>query len=343
MKTRLTELLGIKHPVILAPMGGVSEVPLVTAVCNAGGLGILGCLARTPETMRQDIRKIRELIGDKPFGVNVVPHFPDYKGLMQVILDEKVPILSHALGNPFKTLGIAKPQDLIFMPTIGATNHAVKAEQQGANALMVCGWEAGGHTSYIASSVLIPLVGDKVKIPFAAGGGFSDGKGLAAALALGADGIYMGSRFALSRESSLPDNVKQYLLQQNENMAAVSLDITGFHLRGIKGNKIQRYRGWKYAPWELIPALAHLSKIQKVSFRKMLSMYQQINKEFGTPIQFAAGLDKVLRGLEGDLDKGFLAIGQVVGRINDIPTCQEIIDKTISEAEQIINSLKAKL
>ncbi|MGV8057981.1 MAG: NAD(P)H-dependent flavin oxidoreductase [Smithellaceae bacterium] len=343
IKTRLTELLGIKYPIILAPMTGVSEVPLVAAVCNAGGLGILACSARPAETLRQDIRKIRELVGNKPFGVNVVPHIPGYKSLIQVILEEKVPVFSHALGDPFKALGITKPQSLIFMPTVGAAIHAVKAEQQGADALLVCGWEAGGHSSYIASSVLTPLVAGRVKIPFAAGGGFSDGKGLAAALALGADGIYMGTRFTLTRESLVPDNVKQCLLQANENMAQASTNITGFHLRGIKGKKIKNYRGWKYTPWELIPAVIHLAKIQGVNFKEMLNIYQQAHKEFGTPVQFAAGAHKVLRAMEGDLDRGFLPVGQVIGRINDVPTCREIIDQTVSEAEQIIDSLKRKL
>lgn len=343
IKTRLTELLGIKHPIILAPMTGVSEVEIVAAVCNAGGLGILACAARQGDVLREDIRRIRELIGNKPFGVNVVPHIPGYKNLIKVIMEEKVPVFSHALGDPFKALGISKPPHLIFMPTIGAPKHAVKAEQQGADALLVCGWEAGGHSSLLASSVLIPLVDSKINIPFAAGGGFSDGKGLAAALALGADGIYMGTRFSLSQESPLPANVKQLLSRATEDMAAESTNITGFHLRGIKGKNIKNYRGWQYAPWGVLAAAAYMSKIQGVDFKTMLSVYQQVNKEYGTPLQFAVGSHMVLRAMDGDIDNGFVPVGQVIGRMENIPTCKEIVESTIAEAQQVIGSLNSYL
>lgn len=344
IKTRITELFGIKHPIILAPMGRVSEVPLVAAVCNAGGLGLLAAGPKLPEELREEIRELKELVGNRPFGVNVLPHLPRYKRLIEVILEEKVPVFSHALGNPFKAMDIDKPDGMIFLPSIGAIKHGVRLEREGADAFLVTGWEAAGHCSHVASSVLIPLIANKVKVPFAAGGGFSDGAGLAAALALGADGIYMGTRFALTQESPLLPEVKEFLLQATENMPKESTSFTGFHLRAIKGRKVEKYRGWKFAPWEILPAIIYAAKHERVDFWEMISIYRRMRKETGTPLQFACGIKKLERAmLKGEIDKGFLPCGQVIGSINDIPSCQDLIDRTISQAEQIIGTLNKKI
>ena len=344
MKTRITELLGIKHPIVQAGMGWVSYLPLVVAVANAGGLGVLSATDMTPEELRDQIRKIRELTGDKPFAVNIVPHLPGYRQYVEVMIEEKVAIVSHGLGNPFDILGKSVSHRVIRIPTVGSVKQAVRAERDGADALIVSGEEGGGHCSYTGTLVLTALVADRVKIPVIAAGGIGDGRGLVAALALGAEGISMGTRFAITQESPLPEHIKKLYVEADDEAAAVTTRITGFHCRGIKGEKIKNYRGWMFRPWEVLTSALSLSGAYKTTLRELASSALEVRRTYKTPVQFICGIAKIRYGLiDGDEKRGYMPCGQICGMINDIPTCQELIDRVIAEAEDSIEKTRAKV
>jgi NAD(P)H-dependent flavin oxidoreductase YrpB (nitropropane dioxygenase family) len=342
VNTRFTELLGIEYPIIQSGMTNVSDPGLVSAVCKAGGLGILS--VTHPEELRQAILETKESIGDKPFGVNTIPIGPGLKRKIQIMLEEKVPIWSSGLGNPFKIAGIKKPDSVIYIPTVGSVRHAKSVEKAGADAIIVQGWEAGGHGATIASFVLIPEVVDAVKIPVIASGGISDGRGLAAALAFGAEGIAMGTRFAASQESSLSQELKQVLLEAIDSDALKRDVWDGLPLRAIPGRKMRDYRGWWTHFWDLLPCALSEKKMQGASYRDLIEIIKFLRQIKASPFQFAVGMNKVRKTFEtANISNGLLAAGQVVGRINDILTCREIIERTNNEAEEVIKLLKGRL
>ena len=308
MKTRITELLGIKHPIIQGAMSWVSFPPLVAAVSNAGGLGILGAAFMNPDQLRENIRQIKAMT-DKPFGVNFMPDNPIVDQLLDVILEEKVPVASYGRGNPKKVIDRVKPHGIMAMPTMGSVRHAIRAEQDGADALIVQGTEGGGHTGHIATMVLIPLVTAKVKIPVIAAGGIGNARGLVAALALGAEGISMGSRFIVTREAPVPENVKRYLIDKTEEDTVVTDNLTGVRCRVIKNDFAKRIMDMaksKVDPWEMM--------------------------------QYGVGRIRKAY-VEGDLEWGSMAFSQACGFIDDIPTCKELIECMVTEAEEIMKSM----
>jgi enoyl-[acyl-carrier protein] reductase II len=242
MKTRITELLGIKHPIIQGAMSWVSFPPLVAAVSNSGGLGILGAAFMSPAELKENIREIKKLT-DKPFGVNFMANNPLIDELLDVIIEEKVPVASYGVGNPQRVLERTKPHGIINLPTMGALRHALRAEQDGADAVIVQGTEAGGHTGYVTTLVLVPLVASKLRIPVVAAGGIGNGRGLIAALALGAEGISMGSRFIVTQEAPVPLHVKQYLVEKTEADTVVTDNFTGVPgewLSGVAYEKVSQ-------------------------------------------------------------------------------------------------------
>ncbi len=337
MKTRITELLGIKHPIIQAGMSYVSFVQLAAAVSNAGGLGIMTASEQTPDELRANIRKLRELTKN-PFGVNLVPYVPRYRELVQIILDEKVPVFSHGLGNPFKLLNIQKPPDMIFIPTAGNVKQAQKMEKDGADALIIHGFEGGGHVGYVASTILLPEAAECLKVPILASGGFCDGRGLVAALAMGADGLAMGSRFAITQESPIHANVKAAALTCRSEDTVVSTNYDGLRLRSIPSKKMVKYPGWWSRPWEVIPSGLAMKGAFKTSFRDLYRILKEL-KKYNTPlIQFAVGIEKVRSTLaDGEMNKGMIPAGQVMGRFKDVPTCQELIDRIMREANETLD------
>ena len=342
MKTRITELLGIEHPIIQAGMTFVSYVPLVVAVSEAGGLGIMTCSDQAPEEVRANIRKVRELTG-KPFGVNLVPYTPGYKDFCKVILEESVPVFSHGLGNPFKLLGVKKPTDMIFMPTVGSVRQAKMMEKEGADAIVVHGFEGGGHVGYIATTVLLPKVAETIKIPVAAAGGFCDGRGLVAALALGADGIAMGSRFCATQECPVHEDVKKSLTEANEEDAIVSFSYDGLRLRSIPGEGLKNYRGWLSRPWEILPSIFGMKSAFKSSYKELWEGSRELMRYKVPLMQFVCGCSKIRKTLsDGEVRGGVIPSGQVTGRLRDIPTCQELIQRIMAEAEQVARSVAAK-
>ena len=312
MKTRITELLGIKHPIIQGAMSWVSFPPLVAAVSNAGGLGILGAAFMSPDQVRENIRKIKGLT-DKPFGVNFMPDNPIVDQLVEVMIEEKVPVASYGRGNPKNIIDRVKLHGIIAIPTMGSLRHAIRAEQDGADAVIVQGTEGGGHTGHIATMVLVPLVASRVKIPVIAAGGIGNARGVAAALALGAEGISMGSRFIVTQEAPVPGHVKQYLIDKTEEDTVVTDNLTGVRCRVIKNDFAKR--------------LMEMAK-SKVDPSEMMQY----------------GVGRIRKAyLEGDLEWGSLAFSQVCGLIQEVPSCQELIDSLVTEAEEIIRSLGKKV
>lgn len=343
MKTRITELLGIKYPIIQSAMGWIADPGLVSAVCNAGAMGFLATGGLTPEEVRQQIRQIRSVTGNKLFGINIIPYRPGFMHHIDAILKEKVLVWSSGLRDPFAMVNITKPENVIYIPTVGSVNQAVKMEKTGADAVIVQGLEGGGHASRIASTVLIPEVVKAVDIPVIAAGGFCDGKGLAAALALGADGIAMGTRFAVTQESPLPQQLKLEYLKANDVDAVLSTVWDGLPMRVIRGEKMKRYRGWWTRFWQILPSLLTVKKIYKASWSDMITTADIVRQMHASLPQFLTGMEMYRRAfLTGDIKRAYSPAGQVVGRIEDIPTCREVIHRTAIEAEEIISNLHKK-
>lgn len=204
MKTRLTELLGIKHPILLAGMTYITQPPLVAAVSNAGGLGLFACGHLNPDGTRAAIKQIRGLT-DKPFGINSALIFPMSRGNVEVAIEEKVPVINYSLGRPWFMNMVHKYGGKVIA-TIATARHALSAEKLGADAIIVTGHEAAAHGGDVTSLILLPQVARTIKVPAIGAGGFCDGWGLAAALILGAQGISMGTRFMLTKESDLHES-----------------------------------------------------------------------------------------------------------------------------------------
>ena len=312
MKTRITELLGIRYPIIQGAMSWVSFPPLVSAVSEAGGLGILGAAFMSADELRNNIREIRACTA-YPFGVNFMPDNPILDQLLDVVIEEKVPVVSYGRGNPKRIIERIKPEGIVSLPTMGSVRHAVRAEQDGADAVIVQGTEAGGHTGYVSSTVLVPAAASKVNIPVIAAGGFADGRGLAAALALGAEGISMGSRFIVTQEARVPLHVKQYILNSTEEDTVVTDNLTGVRCRVLKN-------GFAESVIDMVKRKEDPWKIMQHGVGKIRKAY-----------------------VEGDIEGGSMALGQICGIIDEIPTCEELILKIVRDAETIIRRMGERI
>ena len=312
MRTRITELLRIKHPIIQGAMSWVSFPPLVAAVSNAGGLGILGAAFMTPEQLKENIRQIKDQT-DKPFGVNFMANNKLIDQLLDVIIEEHVHVASYGVGNPQKVIERTKPAGIKNVPTVGAFKHAVKAQADGADAVIVQGTEAGGHTGRVSTMVLTPLIAKTLDIPVVAAGGIGDAAGLVAALALGAEGISMGSRFVVTAEAPVPANVKKHLMEQGEEDTIVTDNFTGVRCRVIKN--------------EFSMNLMEMAKNNADPWAIMQAGVGKIRKAY----------------VEGDTVGGSMAFGQVAGMIKDMPTCRELIERMVAEAEEINAQVGRKL
>jgi NAD(P)H-dependent flavin oxidoreductase YrpB (nitropropane dioxygenase family) len=339
IKTSITELFGIKHPIVLSPMASVARAPLVTAVCNAGGLGLFAPPGFTPDQVRQQIREIKDMTGGKPFGVNIMPIMPKVRDLIQVIIEEEVPIWTSAFRNPFKFFKMKKPDNVIYVAAVGSARQALSVERDGADAVIVQGLESGGHPGLIASSVLIPETAGAIKIPVIAAGGFADGRGLAAALALGAGGIAMGTRLAITQESPLPQELKLKYLEARDTDAVLNAAWDSMPTRAF--TRMRHYLGWWSHPWDAIPNLLAVKGEFNASWKEIIENFKYLREMGASPVQFATGLSMFRRAVTTGKLKGkaYALAGQVVGLINDIPTCQELIERTVAGAEQVIEEL----
>jgi NADH:quinone reductase (non-electrogenic) len=315
MKTQITEMFGIEHPIIQGGMHFVGLAPMAAAVANAGGLGIITALTlRNPEELAKEIALCRTMT-DKPFGVNLaflpMVNPPDYPGYIQAIIDGGVKVVETAGNNPAKYLPMLKDAGIKVIHKCTSVRHSLKAESIGCDAVSVDGFECGGHPGEddIPNFILLPRAAEELKIPFVASGGMADGRSLVAALALGAQGMNMGTRFMATKEAPIHDNVKQALL------AASELD-TRLVLRPLRNT-------------------------ERVLVNPAVERVLAKEKELGARITFediapelAGVYPRVMQ--DGDVEAGGWSCGMVAGLIHDIPTCQELIDRIMAEARDII-------
>jgi nitronate monooxygenase len=315
MKTRITELFGIQHPIIQGGMHYVGFAELAAAVSNAGGLGIItGLTQRTPELLAKEIARCRELT-DKPFGVNLtflpVLKAPDYPGYVKAIVDGGVKIVETAGNNPQKWLPGLHEAGVKVIHKCTSVRHSLKAESIGCDAVSVDGFECGGHPGEddVPNFILLPRAADELKIPFVASGGMADGRSLVAAIALGADGMNMGTRFIATKEAPVHDNVKQAIV------AASELD-TRLVMRPLRNTE---------------------RVLRNAAVDKLLETERRLGADlkFEDIIEQVAGVyPKIM--LEGAMEAGAWSCGMVAGLIHDVPTCQELIDSIMAQAEEII-------
>ncbi len=345
MKTRFTELVGIKYPIMLAGMTRLTDPKIVAAVCDAGALGNLAISSHTPEELRRDIKAIRELT-DKPFAVNQVLISPTAKKNLAIVIEEKIPIVNYTLGRPPDVTPLVEAVHKYggkVIGTVALARHAARAAQLGIDAINVTGHEAAAHGGYATSLVLIPLVASSVKIPFIAAGGFYDGRGLAAALVLGASGVTMGTRFAMTKESPLHEHWKQIILKSTEQ-DTIYIDVGDPRLNA-RSLKTKRAEAEAKKRFPLVSAAAgaiETKRLLKISWLELIRSGLSTGKgEEGLglreQLRYAAN---ALKGkkvmLEGDENAGLLPAGQVVGGIRDIPTCQELVDRIVAQAAKVL-------
>ncbi|MGB5704313.1 MAG: nitronate monooxygenase family protein, partial [Polyangiales bacterium] len=315
MKTKITEMLGIQHPIIQGGMHYVGFAELAAAVSNAGGLGIItGLTQKTPEDLGKEIARCREMT-DKPFGVNLTflptVSSPDYPGYVDAIIDGGVRIVETAGRNPQEHLPKLQEAGAKIIHKCTSVRHALKAQSIGCDAVSVDGFECGGHPGEddIPNMILLPRAADELKIPFVASGGMADGRSLVAALAMGAEGMNMGTRFIATKEAPVHENVKQAIV------AASELD-TRLVMRPLRNTE---------------------RVLNNAAVERLLEKEQELGKDlqFQDIIEQVAGVYPRIM-MEGDMDAGAWSCGMVAGLIHDIPTCQELIDRIMVEAEGLI-------
>jgi len=322
MRTRITELLNIQHPIIQGGMHYVGFAELAAAVSNAGGLGIItGLTQRTPELLAAEIAKAKALT-DKPIGVNLTflpsVNTPDYPGYVKAIIEGGVTVVETAGRNPVQVMPALKEAGIKVIHKCTSVRHALKAQDIGCDAVSVDGFECGGHPGEddIPNMILLPRAADELEIPFVASGGQADARSLVASLAMGAEGINMGTRFIATKEAPVHENVKQAIV------AASELD-TALVMRPLRNTE---------------------RVLKNAAVDRLIAK----EKELGDAITFndiheeVAGVyPKIM--LEGEMDIGAWSCGMVAGLIHDIPSCQELIDRIMGEAEQILNQRLASM
>ena len=322
MKTRITELFGIQHPIIQGGMHFVGFAEMAAAVSNAGGLGIItGLTQKTPELLANEIRRCREMT-DKPFGVNLTflptVSSPDYPGYIRAIIDGGIKAVETAGNNPQKWLPMLHEAGVKVIHKCTSVRHSLKAQSIGCDAVSVDGFECGGHPGEddVPNFILLPRAADELKIPFVASGGMADGRSLVAALALGAEGMNMGTRFIATKEAPVHENVKAAIL------AATELD-TRLVMRPLRNTE---------------------RVLRNAAVDRLLEKERTLgaNLKFEDIIEEVAGVyPRIMR--DGTMDAGAWSCGMVAGLIHDIPSVQELIDRIMREAHQIITQRLAGL
>lgn len=347
LRTPLTDLVGIEHPVVQTGMGWVAGARLVSATANAGGLGILASATMTLDELAAAVRKVKAAT-DRPFGVNIRADASDADDRVDLMIREGVKVASFALAPRQELIARLKAAGAVVIPSVGAAKHARKVASWGADAVIVQGGEGGGHTGPVATTLLLPSVLDAVDIPVIAAGGFFDGRGLAAALSYGAAGVAMGTRFLLTSDSTVPDAVKQRYLQAGLDGTVVSTRVDGMPHRVLRTPLVDqlesgsRIRGFAAA----VRNAAKFKKMSGMTWRTMvrdgLAMrhgkeltWSQVLMAANTPMLLRAGL------VEGNTQAGVLASGQVAGILADLPSCAELIESIVTDAVKHLQAAAA--
>ncbi|MER8088553.1 nitronate monooxygenase [Streptomyces sp. NPDC094048] len=343
--TALTALTGVRHPIVQTGMGWVAGPRLVSAAANAGALGILASATMSVERLRSAVREVRSRT-DAPFGVNLRADAGDAGERVRIIIDEGVRVASFALAPSQELIARLKDAGVVVIPSVGARRHAEKVAAWGADAVMVQGGEGGGHTGNVATTILLPQVVDAVGIPVIAAGGFHDGRGLVAALAYGAAGIGMGTRFLLTSDSTVPAAVKAKYLAATVKDVTVTTKADGLPHRMLRTELVDALERSGRAA-SLLRALRHASALRKESgaswprlVRDGLAMrhgkdltWSQVLMAANTPMLLKASM------IDGRTDLGVMASGQVAGLIDDLPSCAELVDRIVAEAQATLKTL----
>lgn len=313
INSRICKILGIRYPVFQGGMAWVAEAELAAAVSEAGGLGIIAAMNMDGESLRAEIKKLRTLT-DKPFGVNVMLMSPYVEEVSEVIISERVPVVTTGAGNPLVYMKKWLAAGVKVIPVVASVALAQMVAKRGATAVVAEGGESGGHIGEANTMPLVPQVADSVDIPVIAAGGIADGRGLAAALMLGADGVQMGTRFLVAKECKIHPNYKQKVLKAGDTSTMVSGRRSGHPVRALKTAFAREY--------------SELEKNPEITDEKLA--------EFGS-----GALRRAVA--EGDLDKGSFLCGSVAGLVKEEQTCKQIIEDVVSGAEKLLKAASDRL
>lgn len=305
METKITELLGIKYPIIQGGMAWVAEYHLAAAVSEAGGLGIIGAGGAPASFVREQIQKVKE-ITNKPFGVNIMLMNPEADQIAQVVVDEGVKVVTTGAGNPGKYMAMWKEAGIKVIPVVASVALAKMMERAGADAVVAEGMESGGHIGEATTMTLVPQVADAVTVPVIAAGGIADGRGFAAAMMLGAQAVQMGTRFVVASESIVHENYKQKVIAAKDIDTAVTGRSTGHPIRCIRNKTTREYL-------KLEKEGATLEELEKLTL---------------------GGLRRAV--LEGDVVEGSVMAGQIAGLVKKEQTCAEIIQEIMTQGEKLL-------
>lgn len=305
MKTRVTELLGIEYPIIQGGMAWVAEYHLAAAVSNAGGLGLIGAANAPAEWVRRQIQEVRKLT-DKPFGVNIMLMSPNADEVAKMIVEEHVPVVTTGAGNPEKYMTMWKEAGVKVIPVVASVAMAKRMERCGADAIVAEGTEAGGHIGENTTMVLVPQIADAVSIPVIAAGGIADGRGIAAALLLGAEAVQMGTHFVVTKESQVHQNYKNCILKAKDIDSRVTGRTTGHPVRAIRNQMTKEYL-------KLEKEGASLEELEILTL---------------------GGLRKAV--VDGDVVHGSVMAGQIAGLVKEEMTCRELIEKLVKETDALM-------
>jgi NAD(P)H-dependent flavin oxidoreductase YrpB (nitropropane dioxygenase family) len=349
VRTALTELAGVRHPVVQTGMGWVAGPRLVAGTAEAGGLGILASATMTFDELVAAIDETKARTS-QPFGVNLRADAADASDRVDLLIERGVRVASFALAPKQEFIERLKAAGSVVIPSIGAAKHARKVADWGADAVIVQGGEGGGHTGGVATTLLLPSVLDAVDIPVIAAGGFFDGRGLAAALSYGAAGVAMGTRFLLTRESTVPDEVKRLYLERGLDGTVVTTRVDGMPHRVLRTELVEHLERSSRVVglYHAVRNAERFQRMTKLRWRDMISeglatkhgkeqTWSQMIMAANTPMLLRAGL------VEGDTQAGVLASGQVVGLLDDLPSCRDLIESIVAEAEAIIAKLPSVL
>ncbi|MCB5906003.1 NAD(P)H-dependent flavin oxidoreductase [Streptomyces pinistramenti] len=345
MRTALTDLVGVRHPVVQTGMGWVAGPRLVSATANAGALGILASATMTVPELRAAVREVHARTR-APFGVNLRADAGDAAERVRIIIEEGVRVASFALAPSRELIARLKDAGVLVIPSVGARRHAEKVAAWGADAVLVQGGEGGGHTGEVATTVLLPQVVDAVDIPVIAAGGFHDGRGLVAALALGACGVAMGTRFLLTSDSTVPDAVKARYLAASVRDVTVTTKVDGLPHRMLRTDLVTALeRSGRTAA--LLRAVRHAAAFRKRSGLRWSQLARDglaLRRGKGlswSQVLLAANTPMMLRAamVEGRPDLGVMASGQVAGLIGDLPSCAELVERIMAEAGATLRRL----
>lgn len=349
LSTPLTTLTGVDHPIIQTGMGWVSGARLVSATAEAGALGLLASATMTAEELEAQIVEVTERT-DRPFGVNLRADAGDAAERVEMLIRHGVKVASFALAPKRELIDRLKENGIVVIPSVGAVRHAEKVAAWGVDAVMVQGSEGGGHTGAVPTSILLPTVVSAVDVPVIAAGGFHDGRGLAAALAYGAAGVGMGTRFLLTSDSAVPDEIKQRYLSFGLDGTVVTTKADGMPHRLLRTEFIEGLEN-RGGISQLLPTVrrslafkrlsglswAQLARDARAMKKASGRSWAQMTLAANTPMLLKAGL------VDGDTQAGMLAAGQVVGMIDDLPSCEELVARIVRDAAEHLRSASAML